>query len=81
MKAKRQVLPLLCAAVSAAALGACGRIGPPKAPGPPSEIHYPRLYPKYDLPVPTPPPAPAAVPALELPAPPSASTAGTAPLR
>jgi len=39
--------PLLLAALLAPLLllGACGRVGPPRPPGPASEIIYPRLYP------------------------------------
>ncbi|MFH5923503.1 hypothetical protein [Roseomonas xinghualingensis] len=29
------------------ALSACGRVGPIRPPGPPSEIIYPRLYPYF----------------------------------
>lgn len=39
-------------------LAACGKVGPVRAPGPPSEITYPRQYPAPD-----PVPAPAAPPA------------------
>jgi hypothetical protein len=28
-------------------LSACGRVGPVRAPGPPSEMTYPRLYPYF----------------------------------
>jgi predicted small lipoprotein YifL len=38
----RGVLILLAAA---ALLAACGRPGPVRPPGPPSEITYPRIYP------------------------------------
>ena len=29
----------------AAALAACGRVGPPRPPGPQSELTYPRIFP------------------------------------
>lgn len=32
------------------ALGACGRAGPPRAPGPPEAVTYPRIYPAPDPP-------------------------------
>ncbi len=52
-------------------LAGCGRAGPPRPPGPPGAITYPRIYPAPETaPVP---PAPAAVPQ---PAPP----AGAVPL-
>ena len=38
----RVVLVLLAAMLG---LGACGRVGPIRAPGPPEEIVYPRVYP------------------------------------
>ncbi len=33
------------ALLAIASLAACGRIGPPRAPGPPDQIIYPRGYP------------------------------------
>jgi len=36
---------LALALVAALALGACGRYGPPRPPGPKEEITYPRSYP------------------------------------
>ena len=38
----RGAVLLLAAAVM---LGACGRVGPVRAPGPQEEIIYPRIYP------------------------------------
>jgi predicted small lipoprotein YifL len=35
-------------------VAACGRAGPPRAPGPKEAITYPRAYPQY-APLPTPP--------------------------
>lgn len=35
-------------------LAACGRVGPPRPPGPPDQVTYPRPYPAPDRPV-TPP--------------------------
>ena len=31
--------------LAALALAACGRVGPPRPPGPPDQITYPRAYP------------------------------------
>ncbi len=39
---------LLVAAVLAAVLAGCGRVGPIASPGPPERITYPRLYPAPD---------------------------------
>lgn len=33
-------------------LAACGRVGPPRVPGPPDRVVYPRLYPARDTPAP-----------------------------
>jgi len=39
---------LLAAALFAAgALAACGKVGPPEAPGPPDQITYPKTYPTH----------------------------------
>ena len=60
-------LPLALLAVLA--LAGCGRVGPPRAPGPASEVTYPRAYPALDPnrlgtanPAPTTPPVPLPVP-------------------
>ncbi len=37
--------PLLLLLLAALTLAACGKRGPPTAPGPPEEIIYPRTYP------------------------------------
>jgi len=34
----------------ALALAACGRAGPPRPPGPPEAINYPRVFPAPDPP-------------------------------
>ena len=47
-------------------LAACGRVGPPRAPGPPGQVTYPRPYPALD-PRPTPAPATAPTPAPSTP--------------
>jgi predicted small lipoprotein YifL len=38
---------ILLAALCAVALAACGKKGAPSAPGPASEITYPRTYPTH----------------------------------
>jgi predicted small lipoprotein YifL len=43
----RVPLALACIAALSAALAACGKKGPPTAPGPQSEIIYPRTYPTH----------------------------------
>jgi hypothetical protein len=49
------------ALVGLAALAACGRVGPPHAPGPKEAIIYPRAFPRYPpQPLPQGPPAPKA---------------------
>ncbi|MBB3900210.1 MULTISPECIES: hypothetical protein [Roseococcus] len=42
---KRAVLTLLVLALAAPILAACGRAGPPRPPGPPDQITFPRVYP------------------------------------
>lgn len=42
---RRLVLTLLALAMAAPILAACGRSGPPRPPGPPDQITYPRIYP------------------------------------
>lgn len=37
--------PLALAVMGALALAACGRVGPPRPPGPVGQITYPRTYP------------------------------------
>lgn len=37
--------PLALALMGALALAACGRVGPPRPPGPVDQITYPRSYP------------------------------------
>jgi hypothetical protein len=54
----RRVLPALLALALLAPLVACGRAGPPRRPGPPEAITYPRTYPAPDpVPLAAPPPA------------------------
>jgi predicted small lipoprotein YifL len=38
-------LRLTAAVLALLALAACGKVGPPSAPGPPDQINYPKLYP------------------------------------
>ncbi len=45
MSGKRPERLLFAALVLLALLAACGKKGPPRAPGPPAEIIYPRTYP------------------------------------
>jgi len=42
---RRCILGLLVLAMAAPLLLACGRAGPPRPPGPPDQITYPRVYP------------------------------------
>jgi predicted small lipoprotein YifL len=42
---RRAVLLLLVLAVAAPVLAACGRVGPPRPPGPADQITFPRTYP------------------------------------
>ncbi len=50
-----RLLAVLLAIGSLAPLAACGRAGPPRAPGPPEQVIYPRPYPAYPpQPVPAP---------------------------
>ena len=44
----RRALPVLLALALLAPLTACGRAGPPRRPGPPEAITYPRIYPAPD---------------------------------
>ncbi len=68
----RTAFALALLAASLPLLAGCGRAGPPRPPGPPGAITYPRIYPSPETaPVP---PAPAA--AVPQPAPP----AGAVPL-
>jgi predicted small lipoprotein YifL len=38
---------LLAASLACAMLAACGKKGPPEAPGPPDQITWPRTYPTH----------------------------------
>jgi predicted small lipoprotein YifL len=42
---RRALLVLLALALAAPLLAACGRVGPPRPPGPPEQITFPRTYP------------------------------------
>lgn len=49
----RRALPaLLALSLLAPVLAACGRVGPPRPPGPPEQIIFPRSYPAPDRPDP-----------------------------
>lgn len=54
----------LLAVLALASLAACGRAGPPRVPGPPDQVIFPRAYP-----VEPPRPAPQAAPESPTPAP------------
>ncbi|MBY0335703.1 MAG: hypothetical protein K2X11_03775 [Acetobacteraceae bacterium] len=41
-------LRLSCAVLALGLLAACGRIGPPRPPGPPDQVTWPRVYPAPD---------------------------------
>ncbi len=62
---------LLALLLLAPPLSACGKVGPPRQPGPASEIIYPRVYPAPDPP--PRPPAATAAPAASPPAGPAAA--------
>ncbi|MCU0889472.1 MAG: hypothetical protein MUC64_15945 [Rubritepida sp.] len=42
---RRALLALLVVALAAPLLAACGRVGPPRPPGPQDQITFPRTYP------------------------------------
>jgi hypothetical protein len=42
---KLGLLPLAGVALAGLALAGCGRVGPPRPPGPVNQITYPRAYP------------------------------------
>ncbi|HKM61994.1 MAG TPA: hypothetical protein VJY39_05835 [Acidisphaera sp.] len=42
-----RMLALACLAAVSVSLAACGKKGPPSAPGPASEIIYPHTYPSH----------------------------------
>jgi predicted small lipoprotein YifL len=60
----------LSAILALALLAACGRVGPPRPPGPGDQITYPRTY-----------PAPERIPATPAPANATPAEAQTAPAR
>jgi hypothetical protein len=64
----RAVSALLLLAALPPLLAACGRAGPPRAPGPREAITYPRIYPAPES-APVPPAPAAAIPQLPVPTP------------
>ncbi|MBN8903466.1 MAG: hypothetical protein J0H57_20775 [Rhodospirillales bacterium] len=43
----RLLAAVLALTLTAGVLAACGKKGPPVAPGPPDQITYPRVYPTH----------------------------------